>query len=86
MLRLKSWVNRPLVRFIKVKSACTNAINDRTVLPGCYCFFNNVSITPGWLDNAGSFDKLIPLLSKGNRYYIHTSIHFILPLILFVRD
>ena len=24
-----------------------------------------LSISPGWLDNAGSFDKLLPLLSKG---------------------
>ena len=26
------------------------------------------SPTPGWLDNAGSFDKLIPLLSSGELF------------------
>lgn len=24
----------------------------------------------GWLDNSGSFDKLIPLLSKGDYMYV----------------
>lgn len=27
--------------------------------------YKNKFLTPGWQDNAGSFDKLIPLLSPG---------------------
>ena len=40
-------------------------------------------IFAGWLDNAGSFDKLIPLLSKGvcqtSRLVVHaTAVHHLL--------